>query len=502
MSSVDSILDVDTFSKYIGLQTVSANKYLNNKIKEWSNDKKRLSTLSLRFRRFKDAMKKDPDFYKECHEYFKEIAECEKELNDLITSESDLEKESYNEILFFRPILKPLNFSPYLLTFWSFLRVYLLPGLSFIVPIITLLAPYIVLKVAFNMPITLNSYMHILHSMVSGNFDQVMNPDAIMTISPVNFLKQFGIVIVTLVQGIIQPYWTYKHLRSIDQIILDKGRLVNKFKQLYDALETTLVRNGFTFFKSPLPHIRNNRNATAHAMFNASYFKLALKYIGSLEVMMCLANQKDFYPVKWVRSAEPVFIAKHTFDFNVPSEVRKSLSVKFDKNRHALLTGPNKGGKSTVLRALSISTLLAHTYGCAPGHVTLTPFSKMFVCLKPDDLPGSKSRFEREIEFTANTLKNKEHIMILIDELYHSTNPPDALRSCQIYCDQLWKKPNMVSIISTHLFELVEKAPDNIQKLCCPAKINNDKIHFNYTLNKGICKVSSVDELLRVNGLL
>ena len=94
MSSVDSILDVDTFSKYIGLQTVSANKYLNNKIKEWSNDKKRLSTLSLRFRRFKDAMKKDPDFYKECHEYFKEIAECEKELNDLITSESDLEKES------------------------------------------------------------------------------------------------------------------------------------------------------------------------------------------------------------------------------------------------------------------------------------------------------------------------------------------------------------------------------------------------------------------------
>jgi DNA mismatch repair ATPase MutS len=127
----------------------------------------------------------------------------------------------------------------------------------------------------------------------------------------------------------------------------------------------------------------------------------------------------------------------------------------------------------------------------------------MFVCLKPDDLPGSKSRFEREIEFTANTLQFTERILVFIDELYHSTNPPDALRSCQIYCEQLWKKENIVSVISTHLFELVEKCDKNIQKLCCPATINEDgDIQFEYSLKKGICKVSSVDELLRNNGLL
>jgi DNA mismatch repair ATPase MutS len=125
----------------------------------------------------------------------------------------------------------------------------------------------------------------------------------------------------------------------------------------------------------------------------------------------------------------------------------------------------------------------------------------MFVCLKPDDLPGSKSRFEREIEFTANTLKLTEKSLVFIDELYHSTNPPDALRSCQIYCNQLWKKQNIVSVISTHLFDFVEQAPTHIQKLCCPATINNGNIHFSYTLNKGICKVSSVDELLHINGL-
>jgi DNA mismatch repair ATPase MutS len=127
----------------------------------------------------------------------------------------------------------------------------------------------------------------------------------------------------------------------------------------------------------------------------------------------------------------------------------------------------------------------------------------MFVCLKPDDLPGSKSRFEREIEFTANTLRFNEPILIFIDELYHSTNPPDALRSCQIYCSHLWKKKNIISVISTHLFELVEKADENIQRLCCAASIDEDgDIHFEYTLKKGICRVSSVDELLKNNGLL
>jgi DNA mismatch repair ATPase MutS len=133
----------------------------------------------------------------------------------------------------------------------------------------------------------------------------------------------------------------------------------------------------------------------------------------------------------------------------------------------------------------------------------MTPFDKLFVCLKPDDLPGSKSRFEREIEFTANTLTHgNQRLLILIDELYHSTNPPDALRSCEIYCKQLWKKDQIVSVISTHLFEFVEQAPVEIQRICCPARINdNGEIQFEYNLIEGVCKVSSVDSLLKSNGL-
>jgi DNA mismatch repair ATPase MutS len=126
----------------------------------------------------------------------------------------------------------------------------------------------------------------------------------------------------------------------------------------------------------------------------------------------------------------------------------------------------------------------------------------MFVCLKPDDLPGSKSRFEREIEFTSQTLKPSQPIMVLIDELYHSTNPPDAHRSCDIYCNQLWKKTNVVSVISTHIFEFVEAADKSVQRLCCPATIKNGTIDFQYGLQEGVCTISSVDSLLEKSGLM
>jgi MutS domain V len=502
---VDAILDIDRFSLWIDLQTSVAKASLIKQLHDWKSTDLELSALNTKFKRFKTAIDHDPTFFSDAQKIFKEISEIEKTLTTLMNHDSKLEKESYNEILFFKPILQPFNFVPFLLKIWAGIRVYLLPGLSLILPILSLIAPYLILRFLFHIPMNFTNYMNILHSMLSGNFQQIMNPANVkqVPISPGNFIKQFGVVIITFLQGIIQPYWTYKHLHSIDSIVCEHGRLVRRFQELYGSLEKLLEARGFTFFKSPLPIIHGDRDATARIMLESNYFKLALKYIGGLEVIMCLANKKEIEPVQWIRSKNPVFRMVDTFDFQVPSTTRRTISAKFDRHRHALLTGPNKGGKSTVLRALSISALLAHTYGCALGKLKATPFQHIYVCLKPDDLPGSKSRFEREIEFTASTLTHTAPTLVFIDELYHSTNPPDALRSCQIYCEQLWKKSNIVSVISTHLFDLVEKADQSVQRLCCPATVDQDQnIRFLYSLEKGICKVSSVDTLLRMNGLL
>ena len=64
MSSIDCIVDVDIFSKWLGLQTKSSKDCINSKIREWSSDEKKLTGLSTRFRRFKQEMKKDIDSLK------------------------------------------------------------------------------------------------------------------------------------------------------------------------------------------------------------------------------------------------------------------------------------------------------------------------------------------------------------------------------------------------------------------------------------------------------
>ena len=497
------MIDTAAFSEWIGLEIAASKRVLTERLTvsthhtEWNTEKHHIEQLRAKFAAFKHAFHKDPTFFPDCKKIFSEIAGIEANIEELMSEHTKLEQETYNELLFLKPIFQPFNFVPWILSLWAVIRIYVLPGIAFMLPLFILIVPYLILTYAMRIPITLSNYTQILNSIMAGNIEfpyQEVKQDLASTI------KQCAVAGVTLGQGMIQPYWNHIHLKSVDSIIQENGRLILRYKELYGQLYTILEMHGFAFFTSPLPEYTNERDATARVILQSTSFKLALRYIGSLEVIMTLAQHPDIHPVRWLHGTSAQFHGEHIFDFQV--QKRKSITIHLSDTPHALLTGPNKGGKSTVLRSITACMLLAHTYGCGLGNVILTPFRSMYVCLKPDDLPGSKSRFEREIEFTAETLTSTGPTMVLIDELYHSTNPSDAHRSSDIYCTQLWKKPEMVSVISTHLFEFVRSADNGIQRLCCPAHTQNGIVQFDYGLRKGVCTVSSVDSLLVKNGLM
>ena len=145
MSSYESMINAEEFSEWLDLQTESGKKCLKTQLQEWTYDEQRLQHLSEKFKRFKKAFEHDPHFYPQCYDLLREISNIEKQLTHLSENDSELENESYNEILFFKPILQPLNFIPFFLSFWSIVRIYVLPGISLLLPILTLIAPYFIL---------------------------------------------------------------------------------------------------------------------------------------------------------------------------------------------------------------------------------------------------------------------------------------------------------------------------------------------------------------------
>jgi DNA mismatch repair ATPase MutS len=85
---------------------------------------------------------------------------------------------------------------------------------------------------------------------------------------------------------------------------------------------------------------------------------------------------------------------------------------------------------------------------------------------------------------------------VMIDELFHSTNPSDAERSAAYFLRQLWASSGATSLISTHMFGLLAAAPDHVNRKCVYATQAPDgSIDYTYSVRDGVCMVSSVGEV-------
>jgi DNA mismatch repair ATPase MutS len=152
------------------------------------------------------------------------------------------------------------------------------------------------------------------------------------------------------------------------------------------------------------------------------------------------------------------------------------------------------------MRGILLNVLTTHAFGAAfAGKAQLSHFSWIADGMRLDDTPGTVSMFERELSFASSILRKKSggNGLVLYDELFHSTNPPDAIRTSEAFCNEFWKKENCISIVSTHVYSLARSAPSSVQRLCVAAWKKEDKFIFSYTIQEGICEVSSVELLLK-----
>ncbi len=512
---------MDEVAPFLNVKTVSGVERIGEIFGEWTSD---ISTLKGRSNQVAALRKKLDGPMKEKFEAeFAGIQAVEPTVQKVLKPETDFAEECYGQLLFRGEWLQPLNHVPFLLAILRFWKIYLSPASTIAMPLLAVILPYFLIRFVFNMPMPVSTYIAVLRKVYSGSLGLEAASESGGPLATLKVYAQTGWLAFNFIQSMWQPVQAAMHLYKLDATLQGEGEAIREL-----VLRTYTLRDMFEsvgFKSAPLSvdlnAVLDVRRAVATVLEGEAAMRMLLRQLGEYEIFYRLASNPDLCIVRWIDNKKPAIRIRDTFDIRVEAAARVPISCQFGGGKgqhtngrgglggqhaphHAMLTGPNRGGKSTALRAIGRSVFMAHCFGVAIGKsATMTPLHYMQTCLRLEDIPGQRSLFEREVAIASLALRRiraKHRGLLLIDELFHSTNPPDAEIASRIFLNELWNSKTTLSVISTHLFSLVADT-DKIQQLQCPATQDGYKVKYKYGLAPGICRVSSVREILREQGL-
>lgn len=180
-----------------------------------------------------------------------------------------------------------------------------------------------------------------------------------------------------------------------------------------------------------------------------------------------------------------------------------------EKGRGVVLTGSNMSGKSTFLRTIGSSLILAHNGLPLPG--AFFRFTPLLLCSSirvNDSLEEDASYFYAELKRLAEiTTQASQHprVFFLLDEILRGTNSADKQAGSRALLLQLLIHKNTNGILATHdlsLTELEAEYPEQIANFAFESRILDNKLSFDYTLKKGVCSQLNAMFLMKTMGIM
>ena len=168
-----------------------------------------------------------------------------------------------------------------------------------------------------------------------------------------------------------------------------------------------------------------------------------------------------------------------------------SNDVLMDKNTNILLiTGPNMAGKSTYMRQLAITVIMAQIGCFVPASSANMPiFDAIFTRIgASDDLVSGESTFMVEMTEANNALLNAtENSLILFDELGRGTATFDGMALAQSIIEYISTNIHAKTLFSTHYHELtdLEENIKELKNIHVSAYEENGNITFLHKIKEG-----------------
>jgi hypothetical protein len=236
-----------------------------------------------------------------------------------------------------------------------------------------------------------------------------------------------------------------------------------------------------------------------------------LKAVGEAEVLLSLSGYSYEHPSdpfpEFVEGP-PCFIVEQLGHPLIPAAkcVRNDISI-CGETRVLLVSGSNMSGKSTLLRAIGINTVLAMAGAPVRAErMQLTPLQIGASILINDSLQEGASRFYAEItrlRHICDLAEDRPPALFLLDELLQGTNSKDRLIGAEGVVQALIAS-GAIGLISTHDLALThighEKDP-RLHNVHLQDRIEDGRMKFDYKLQDGVVTKSNGIELMRLIGL-
>ena len=165
--------------------------------------------------------------------------------------------------------------------------------------------------------------------------------------------------------------------------------------------------------------------------------------------------------------------------------------IIMDSNTNILLiTGPNMAGKSTYMRQLAITVIMAQI-GCfvPASEATLPIFDAIFTRIgASDDLVSGESTFMVEMNEANNAISNAtSNSLVLFDELGRGTATFDGMALAQSIIEYIHDNIKCKTLFSTHYHELtdLENNLKNLKNIHVSAVEEDGNITFLHKIKNG-----------------
>jgi hypothetical protein len=310
---------------------------------------------------------------------------------------------------------------------------------------------------------------------------------------------------------------------NIKQFVINSKQIFNRDKYVNQSMNHDMIQKSINVLDK---HFGQTLSLGSMLMLKKDinelqlkeHFKIVQEYLGKIDVMIGVSKlvmKGGFtFPKYDFISTEPYVRTNDLWSLyidNAVDQVINDCDLGHSVPSTMILTGPNTSGKSTYIRNIMLTVLMAQCLGISPcSSIEFTPFTNLFTYLDiPNISRNRESLFEAEAHRCLEFCKILENMpphkfsFTIMDELFTGTNPIEGAAGSYSICEYLGKFTNSIMIVTTHFNKLTELAKDPekfINKKFYIERLPGDNFYRPYKIVNGVSDQNIAIDLLKTKG--